>query len=121
MRFFDDWPRSEQERNSSNNNASSAASATQLSISVPENSSSDFSLKLSTGDTNNAGLGSARDSADGRVQPALANCSGWENHGEASMGGPLAEALRSSASTPSPTSILQKPNASVSETSSAST
>jgi len=93
----------------------------QLSISIPENSSSDFSLKLSTGDTNNPGLGSEKDSADGQVQPVLANWSGWENHGEASMGGPLAEALRSSTSTPSPTSILQKPNASVSETSSAST
>ncbi|ONK71231.1 uncharacterized protein A4U43_C04F6240 [Asparagus officinalis] len=110
MRFFDDWPRSEQDHN---NNESSVASDTHLSISVPESSSSDFSLKLSTGNTDSLGLNSEK--------PLLANWSGWDNNGEASMGGPLAEALRSSTSTTSPTSVLRKLNGSVSEASSAST
>ncbi|PKA67202.1 Growth-regulating factor 4 [Apostasia shenzhenica] len=102
-RFFDDWPRSEQESN------------TNLSISIPGDSSSDYSLKLSTG------IGRNKD-WDGRVMLHAGNWSGWGSQGgEAAMGGPLAEALRSStASTPSPTSVLCKLNGSLSETSSSS-
>nr|XP_019703148.1 growth-regulating factor 3 isoform X1 [Elaeis guineensis] len=121
-RFFDDWPRSQQEPNTNTSiNARSAASTAQLSISVPGNLSSDFSLKLSTGNGDKPGPSSNRDNGDGRVHPPLPNWSSWGNHGEASMGGPLAEALRSSTSTPSPTSVLQRPNGSISETSSIST
>ncbi|XP_038985789.1 growth-regulating factor 3 [Phoenix dactylifera] len=116
-RFFDDWPRSQQELiTDTSNNARPAASTTHLSISNPGNLSSDFSLKLSTGNDDKPGPGSNRDNGYGRVQPPPPNWSSWGNHGEASMGGPLAEALRSSTSTPSPTSVLQKPNGSISET-----
>ncbi|XP_073009813.1 growth-regulating factor 3-like isoform X1 [Typha latifolia] len=121
-RFFDDWPRTqEEEHNTSNSMSSPSTSTTQLSISIPTNPSSDFSLKLSTGNAELHGLGSgcSKDTKDERLQPS--NWCGWVHHGEASMGGPLAEALRSSTSTPSPASVLQKLNGSVSETSSIST
>ncbi|EPS59588.1 hypothetical protein M569_15218, partial [Genlisea aurea] len=98
--FFDDWPRSVHETNDK--------LATSLSISMPGNStpSSDFSLKLGTGDD-----GDGDDPHHNhhhhhhhhnRERPPLLNCWGaaWEPNG--GVGGPLAEALRSSAST-SPT------------------
>ncbi|XP_064976264.1 growth-regulating factor 3-like isoform X2 [Musa acuminata AAA Group] len=118
QKFFDEWPKSQQEANDTVNYTSHPASATHLSISIPGNLSSDFSLKLSTGnDAKKPRQASNNDGADGQLVCSSNNWSGWGHHGEASMGGPLAEALRSSASTHSPTSVLHKPNGSVSETS----
>lgn len=122
--FFDDWPRSLQEPDNAESNASSINSATCLSISMPgkASSSSDVSLKLSTGDD-------VEDPCprNGNVGPhhlQLNWAGGWAtsaNH-VASMGGPLAEALRSSITTSSPTSVLhQLPRSSASETSFIST
>ncbi|OMO68273.1 hypothetical protein COLO4_29796 [Corchorus olitorius] len=82
------------------------------------NSSSDVSLKLSTG--NGDQLGHPRDNA--RDQPQLNWANGWTSNPVASMGGPLAEALRSSTSNSSPTSVLhQLPRGSASEASFVST
>ncbi|CAL9775832.1 unnamed protein product [Musa acuminata subsp. burmannicoides] len=118
QKFFDEWPKSQQEANDTVNYTNHPASATHLSISIPGNLSSDFSLKLSTGnDAKKPRQASNNDGADGQLACSSNNWSGWGHHGEASMGGPLAEALRSSASTHSPTSVLHKPNGSVSETS----
>lgn len=124
QRFFDEWPRSQQESDDGLNYTSHPASTTHLSMSLPGNPSSDFSLKLSTGNNGEKQRpeeGSSNGGEDGRVVRPSNNWSGWGHHGEeASMGGPLAEALRSAASTQSPTSVLHKPNGSVSETSSIS-
>ncbi|XP_022867103.1 growth-regulating factor 3-like isoform X1 [Olea europaea var. sylvestris] len=103
-RFFDDWPRSLQE---TDNATSSAASATNLSISMETgNPSSDFSLKLSTGyDGDDSGpqvINGPRD----RLQ--LNWAAPWGTNQVAPMGGPLAEALRSSTSNSSPTSVLHQ-------------
>lgn len=100
--FFDDWPRSVQEPENTINKASPGTS---LSISVPGNSSSDFSLKLSTG-----GNRDEPGPEEGHVERERAHLnwgapSGW---GTNQMGGPLAEALRSSTSTSSPTSVLHQ-------------
>ncbi|XP_022744142.1 growth-regulating factor 3 [Durio zibethinus] len=115
--FFDDWPRSLQESDNSGTNASRMNSATCLSISIPGNSSSDVSLKLSTGNGDQLG---SRDNE--RDQPQLNWAAGWASNHVASMGGPLAEALRSSTSNSSPTSVLhQLPRGSASETSYVST
>ncbi|XP_016478448.1 growth-regulating factor 3-like isoform X2 [Nicotiana tabacum] len=93
--FFDDWPSQLQEVDNVGSNSSSVASATSLSISMPGNPSSDFSLKLSTG-----GDGYNTDAQVGNVQR-----SAWRT----SMGGgPLAEALRSSTTNSSPTSVLHQ-------------
>lgn len=100
--FFDDWPRTVQEQENPIDNASPGTS---LSISVTGNSSSDISLKLSTGGNMN---GTSPDEGHVKREPAHLNWvapSGW---GTNQMGGPLAEALRSSASTPSPTSVLHQ-------------
>ncbi|XWS66721.1 hypothetical protein CRYUN_Cryun05aG0224800 [Craigia yunnanensis] len=113
--FFDDWPRSLQEPDNDGTNARPMNSATCLSISMPGNSSSDVSLKLSTGNGDQLG---SRDSE--RDQPQLNWAAGWASNQVASMGGPLAEALRSSNS--SPTSVLhQMSRGSASETSYVST
>ncbi|KAK4345781.1 hypothetical protein RND71_035957 [Anisodus tanguticus] len=74
--------------------------ATSLSISMPGgggNPSSDFSLKLSTGNDYDSG-------------PQVSNVerSTWGTSHQASMGGPLAEALRSSMTNSSPTSVLHQ-------------
>ncbi|XP_016493830.1 growth-regulating factor 3 isoform X1 [Nicotiana tabacum] len=104
--FFDDWPRQLEEGNNARSNGSSVASATSLSISMPGNPSSDFSLKLSTGDRQKSG----------------ARVTTWGTNQVTSMGGPLAEALRSSTSNSSPTSVLhQLPRGSTSEASYVST
>ncbi|KAM3217721.1 growth-regulating factor 3 [Capsicum annuum] len=93
LHFFDDWPRQQLEEN---DNAGSMASATSLSISIPGNPSSDVSLKLSTGDRYNSD-----------VRVSNVERSTWGTNHVASMGGgPLAEALRSSMSNSSPTSVL---------------
>lgn len=85
--FFDDWPRSLQE---------SESLGTSLSISVPGNQSSDVSLKLSTG----GARGNPRPQGNVKTeQPRLQ----W---GTNQMGGPLAEAFRSSTTTSMPTSLL---------------
>ncbi|KAG8376679.1 hypothetical protein BUALT_Bualt09G0089000 [Buddleja alternifolia] len=95
--FFDDWPRS---LHGSDN------TATNLSISMPGNPSSDFSLKLGTGNVDE----STRDqvAGDGRDRPQLNWGATWGTNMVAPMGGPLAEALRSSTSTSSPTSVLYR-------------
>ncbi|KAG6535822.1 hypothetical protein ZIOFF_000851 [Zingiber officinale] len=86
-----------------------------LSISAPGNRSSNFSLKLSIGnpeqprENNNNSL-----EVQQLAQPSNKG-SGWVSHGATTMGGPLGEALRSSTSTHSPTSVLHKPNGSIYE------
>ncbi|KAJ0028133.1 hypothetical protein Pint_35898 [Pistacia integerrima] len=115
--FFDDWPRSLEEPNSASSNASTC-----LSISMPGNSSSDVSLKLSTGNGNETDHQHQR---GGRVESQLNWATGWTTNQVASMGGPLAEALRSVTSNSSPTSVLhqlhQLPRSSTSEASFVST
>ncbi|XP_021657952.2 growth-regulating factor 3 isoform X2 [Hevea brasiliensis] len=116
--FFDDWPRSHQEPDSAGSNASPMNSATCLSISMPENSPSDVSLKLSTGN----GEEPAGPRGNEREHPQVSWTGGWGTSQVASMGGPLAEALRSSTSNSSPTSVLhQLPPGSASEPSFVST
>ncbi|KAK2998714.1 hypothetical protein RJ639_023623 [Escallonia herrerae] len=90
--FFDDWPRSLQESDN-------------ISISTPANHPSDFALKLATGDGDESG------SQDGYVEGEGAELNwgtAWGSNQVASMGGPLAEALRSSTSSSSPTSVLHQ-------------
>jgi hypothetical protein len=118
--FFDDWPRSSlEESDTTGSNASPMNSATCLSISMLENSSSDVSLKLSTGIGNEPG---SRDSNAEAGQPQLNWAAGWATNQVASMGGPLAEALRSSTSNSSPTSVLhQLPRGTATEASLVST
>ncbi|KAI4364204.1 hypothetical protein MLD38_020329 [Melastoma candidum] len=98
--FFDNWPRPLQEPN--------VASSTGLSISTARNSSSDVSLKLSTGDSERGGAVDG-DPEKNRVQGSNWLV-GWLPNQVGSMGGPLAEALRSSAtmSRSSPTSVLHR-------------
>lgn len=72
---------------------------------MPGNSSSDVSLKLSTG---NIGEEPGPRGNIAREQPQLNWAGGWGTNQVASMGGPLAEALRSSTSNSSPTSVLQQ-------------
>ncbi|KAI6697889.1 hypothetical protein NL676_018008 [Syzygium grande] len=106
--FFDDWPRSLQDSDNSSSNASPMSSSTCLSISISGNPSSDVSLKLSTGHGDEPSA-NGRDAAE-RDQPQLGNWgTGWSPNQVASMGGPLAEALRSSTShSSSPTSVLHQ-------------
>ncbi|GMP84631.1 hypothetical protein CsSME_00038081 [Camellia sinensis var. sinensis] len=112
--FFDDWPRSLQE---SNNDTTNASSSTCLSIWTPGNPSSDFSLKLATGNGDEPGGHHQQGNAE-RERPQLNWTGGWGSHQVAPMGGPLAEALRSSISNSSPTSVLhQLQPSSTSETS----
>ncbi|KAF5737473.1 Growth-regulating factor 3 isoform 2 [Tripterygium wilfordii] len=113
--FFDDWPRSIQEAEVGGSNASPLSSTTCLTISMPGKSSSDVSLKLSTGNG-----GDEQCPVESGREPPLHLNWGWAGHQVASMGGgPLAEALRSSStSKSSPTSVLhQLSRGSVSETS----
>ncbi|KAE9585404.1 hypothetical protein Lal_00018322 [Lupinus albus] len=101
--FFDDWPRSLQQ---SSDSGGGVNSVTCLTISMPENSSSDVSLKLSSG------YGEEPCPRNGNVEPEGEQvqvnwAGGWTSTNQvASMGGPLAEALRSSTSSSSPTSVL---------------
>ncbi|KAG9160479.1 hypothetical protein Leryth_008855 [Lithospermum erythrorhizon] len=102
--FFDDWPKSLQESDNVGSNISPVTSTTHLSISTIGNSSSDFSLKLSTGaninDTDHPSQGT-----EGDQHQSQWNVPPWGTSQVASMGGPLAEALRSSNDS-SPTSDL---------------
>ncbi|KAL9684851.1 hypothetical protein QQ045_022293 [Rhodiola kirilowii] len=79
-RFFDDWPRSMAEQGSGGMNAD----PTSLSMSFRN---SDVSLKLSTGGSGNEDQKAEKDHW----------MSQWGQHQAGPMGGPLAEALRSSA------------------------
>ncbi|RDX89786.1 Growth-regulating factor 3, partial [Mucuna pruriens] len=120
--FFDDWPRSLQDSDNVENNASRINSPTCLSISMPGNTSSDVSLKLSTGYGEDPGPRNGNLDLEPE-QLQLNWAGGWASANQvASMGGPLAEALRSSTSTSSPTSVLHHlPRGSGSETSFIST
>lgn len=88
------------------NAAKSVASATNLSISMPGNPSSDFSLKLGTG--NGEYRPSTQVVSGEREKPQLNWGRAWGTNPTALMGGPLAEALRSSISNSSPTSVLYR-------------
>ncbi|KAF9594976.1 hypothetical protein IFM89_035749 [Coptis chinensis] len=114
--FFDDWPRSNQDSDGVGRNG--GPSTTCLSISTP-GGSSDFSLKLSTG---NGDEPEYQDGNGREERPQLDWGTGWNAHQVSSMGGPLAEALRSSTSNASPTSVLYElRRGTASETSSVST
>lgn len=87
--FFDDWPRPVEE---------SESLGASLSISVPGNPSSDVSLKLNTGGAR------GNPGPEGNVkkeQSQLQWGSSTSPWGTNQMGGPLAEALRSSSTTKS--------------------
>ncbi|XP_038904057.1 growth-regulating factor 3 isoform X2 [Benincasa hispida] len=117
--FFDDWPRSENGGCGNDNDNvnqrmnSTSASATSLSISMPGNppsSSSDVSLKLSTGgsfDQGNDHHIHQNGNVD-REHVQLNWATGWAATQMASMGGPLAEALRSANNNSLPTSVLHQ-------------
>ncbi|KAK1300228.1 Growth-regulating factor 3 [Acorus calamus] len=117
--FFDDWPRSHHEQPINTTNPTTC-----LSISIPDHPPSDFSLKLSMGgdNTHQHCYGTNRAGNERRPPSGLTNWMSWGSHGEAtSLGGPLAEALRSPASaTTSPTSVLRVPGGSGLERSSIS-
>ncbi|CAN1134905.1 Growth-regulating factor 4 [Linum perenne] len=102
--FFDDWPRDSDD--GSGNNGNPMNTTTCLSISTP--AASDVSLKLSTG--NDGGEEDARGGPRGESAQAHMNwAAGWAANQVASMGGPLAEALRSSSSSnPFPASVLHQ-------------
>lgn len=124
--FFDDWPRSLQDSDNNNaeNNTGRVNSSTCLSISMPGNtSSSDVSLKLSTGYGGSEDPGTRSENMGMEAEQVQLNwAGGWASSGNHSMGGPLAEALRASTSTSSPTSVLhQLPRGSGSDTSFIST
>ncbi|XP_043691859.1 growth-regulating factor 3-like isoform X2 [Telopea speciosissima] len=133
--FFDDWPRLHNHHHQHQEQQpcagpSATISTTSLSIAISGNEiapSSDFSLKLSTGNGDEVGseIGVAGESLQRRQQIVNSNNNwsmGWRGYPVASMGGPLAEALRSSTSNTSPTSVLHElPRGSVSEASSVST
>ncbi|KFK34537.1 hypothetical protein AALP_AA5G159100 [Arabis alpina] len=88
--FFDDWPRS-----SDSNSSRMSSSTCHLSISMPSNaSSSDVSLKLSTGNEEEENKNEREEQQQ--------NMNWWSNGGNHhNMGGPLAEALRSASSSSS--------------------
>uniref|UniRef100_A0A7N1A4L1 Growth-regulating factor n=1 Tax=Kalanchoe fedtschenkoi TaxID=63787 RepID=A0A7N1A4L1_KALFE len=89
-RFFDDWPRPMAESGAGGTHIDLMGSSASLSMSTQENSASDVSLKLSTGS------GSEEASAE-RDRTQLNWMAQWGQHQAGPMGGPLAEALRSSA------------------------
>lgn len=97
--FFNDWPRSAQE---SENSLNVDSPGTSLSISVPGNPLADSSLKLSTG-------ANGAEASVEREQPQSQWGSTTSPWGTNQMGGPLAEALRSSStSKSSPTSVFHQ-------------
>ncbi|KAE8666151.1 Growth-regulating factor 3 [Hibiscus syriacus] len=103
--FFDDWPRRLQDPDNSGANASPLNTA-----SLPGSLSLDVSLKLATGKGDQ--LGTLAGGRDHQLQPPLNwIMDGWATapNRVASMGGPLADALRSSSTTStSPTSVLHQ-------------
>lgn len=94
--FFDDWPRSLQDSDNAGSSVSSVTSTTNIAV-------SDFSLKLCTGDGNDSRPQSGNVVRDRAHVDWSAS---WGTNQVAPMGGPLAEALRSSTSNSSPTSVL---------------
>ncbi|KAL7133554.1 hypothetical protein ABFS83_12G148700 [Erythranthe nasuta] len=107
--FFNDWP-PKPLGHEDDNSMMTSSSSTKLSISMPENPSSDFSLKLGTGDGGEAAGGNRvivdeNSSSSSRLNWGMMT---WQNNPAAPMGGPLAEALRSSVSNSSPTSVLHR-------------
>ncbi|KAA8516685.1 hypothetical protein F0562_016809 [Nyssa sinensis] len=115
-----------QEPDNTATNAIPVTSATSLSISIQGNNLSDFSLKLSTGNGDESGPPEEnveRERPHLNWASATAAAGGWGTNQVAPMGGPLAEALRSSTSNSSPTSVLHQlpPRGSTSETSYVST
>lgn len=100
MHLFDDWPRSD-------NAEGNTMSSTSLSISTPGLPTSDF-LRLSTGNSDELGRrdgnGNGNEERERGQHLNWSNAGGW---GANSMGGPLAEALRSSSNS-SPTSVLHQ-------------
>ncbi|KAL8195904.1 hypothetical protein R6Q57_025394, partial [Mikania cordata] len=99
--FLNDWPRTVEEQE---------VLATSLSISVPGDAASDFSLRLSTGN-DDSGQPQPQEDINGERGHGPSNWSMlWGTHHAGSMGGPLAEALRSSSgsNSSSPTSVLQQ-------------
>ncbi|KAL3536145.1 hypothetical protein ACH5RR_004606 [Cinchona calisaya] len=119
--FFDDWPRPPQESKNARSNERPVTSNTNLSISISDDpTTSDFSLKLSSAVDGQDDTGA--DAGNLERESSLSNWgvtgSRGANQVVASMGGPLAEALRSSTSNSSPTSVLhQSQRYSLSETS----
>ncbi|KAL7092201.1 hypothetical protein ACP275_12G151100 [Erythranthe tilingii] len=108
--FFDDWPPKPLGHDDDNSMMTpSSSSSTKLSISMPENPSSDFSLKLGTGGDGGEAAGGNRvvvdEDSSSRLNWGMMT---WQNNPAAPMGGPLAEALRSSVSNSSPTSVLHR-------------
>ncbi|XP_010553336.1 PREDICTED: growth-regulating factor 3 [Tarenaya hassleriana] len=99
--FFDDWPRGSGGGGGDATSSSTMSSATCLSISMPGNNPSDVSLKLSTGNG---------EETNGNGNNGREHQSRWDGtHHHHQMGGPLAEALRSSTvATSSPTSVLHQ-------------
>jgi len=115
MHFFDDWPTSLQQSQNGVSNSTGTSSSVNLSMSTTRDQTSDF-LRLSTG---NGGEVSPRGS-NGNIERDTAR--GWigGGWGGSQLGGPLGEALRSSAanSSHSRTSVLhQLPRCSASDTS----
>uniref|UniRef100_A0A1J3DRE3 Growth-regulating factor n=1 Tax=Noccaea caerulescens TaxID=107243 RepID=A0A1J3DRE3_NOCCA len=92
--FFDDWPRS-----SDSTSSPMSSSTCHLSISMPGNTSSDVSLKLSTGNEEE----NMRNNNENEREQQQQNMNWWSSGGgnHHNMGGPLAEALRSASSTTS--------------------
>ncbi|KAL5717101.1 hypothetical protein ACHQM5_010172 [Ranunculus cassubicifolius] len=118
--FFDDWPRSNEDSSGVADKNGGPSTTTGISISSTPSSDTEFSLKLSTGNVDETVY---RD-VNGGEEPSqqLDWGTGWSGHQASSMGGPLAEALRSSISNASPTSVLYELHrGTASETSSAST
>ncbi|XP_010515769.1 PREDICTED: growth-regulating factor 4 [Camelina sativa] len=95
--FFDDWPRS-----SDSTSSPMSSSNCHLSISMPGNgnTSSDVSLKLSTGNEEEEENMRNNNNNNNSEREQLNWWSNGGNHHN-NMGGPLAEALRSASSTPS--------------------
>ncbi|XP_021865891.2 growth-regulating factor 3 isoform X2 [Spinacia oleracea] len=111
MQFFDDWPRSD------NGEGNTITSSSGLSIST----TSDF-LRLSTGNGDELGRMDGNENQERERGNRLSwGADGWGTNPVTSMGGPLAEALRSSSNS-SPTSVLhQLPRCSATDTSFVST
>ncbi|KAG6401586.1 hypothetical protein SASPL_138448 [Salvia splendens] len=100
--FFDDWPPKP---------LHDTAATTNLSISMPGNGnpSSDFLLKLGTGDGDNTSTSQLEGGINERDKHQLNWGVTWGTNAVAPMGGPLAEVLRLSTSNSSPTSVLHRP------------
>ncbi|XP_047312226.1 growth-regulating factor 3-like [Impatiens glandulifera] len=89
--FFDDWPRPPLHQTENSDDTGPVTLSTSTNV-------SDFSLKLATGHEDDTNNNTERDLNQ------LNWASGWRGAGP--MGGPLAEALRTSTTDSSPTSVL---------------